>query len=320
MDNNTSYAWKIIVKCLLFLERQLRKGRHKSRRHKSSMANQQDDTTHQTATKPALEALSLGNESSLTGVKASSMAIEKGGNDRGEMCAENKIANGPAEGGRPKKSLFEITNVENSENRGDSVGNEVDDSELDDTLSESQEALSPTELKRLSSPIAQESLGEIKDKNSNGSEVSQTHSSTVGLTSRFKIVKIARVEPYKRGRWACQEFMDSSSEGKLERNPSEPKTPGPNNNAPTNYVPESRDRIIQNLPTNRQERVQQPNESNLKSVDSSSNGADSKHSNEGSPETMQGGKNGQGTVATGPNLLAAEVETKPDEVRQSGEG
>ena len=318
MDNNTSYAWKIIVKCLLFLERQLRKGRHKSRRHKSSMANQ-DDTPHQTATKPALEALSSATESYLTGVKASSMAIEKGGNDRGEMYTENKLANGPAEGGRPKKSLFEITNVENSENRGDSVGNEVEDSELDDTLSESQEALSPTELKRLGSPMAQESFGEIKDKNSNGSEVSQTHSSNVGLTSRFKIVKIARVEPYKRGRWACQEFMDSSSEGKLERNPSEPKTPGPsNNNASTNYVPESRDRIIQNLPT--KERVQQPTESNLKPVDSGSNGADSKHSNEGSHETVQGGKNVQGTVTTGPNLLAAEVETKPDEVRQSGEG
>ncbi len=132
-------------------------------------------------------------------------------NAEGIDQAPEKLLNGPEN--RPKKSLFEITSVVNTENenRGEGVGNDVDDSEFDDTLSETQEFTSPTAVRdqRLSS-------------NSNGSEAP---SAQTNATSRFKIVKIprsARTEPHKRGRWTCQEYFDPP-ETKTERTVSDPR-------------------------------------------------------------------------------------------------
>lgn len=208
MDKDTSYAAKFIVKCLLYFERQLRK-----RRHKLSMANL-DESLHQTATNSTTFEKSSNNGSYVMGVESIGQNETSVGNERGIICNENKVFNGP-EGGRPKKSLFEITSVESTSNRGESGG--IEDGELDETLTDIQEISSPLADKL---EVFNEFTGEetARDKsasaNSNGSEVSQTHTSGVGLTSRFKIVKVARAEPYRRGRWSCQEFMDTSSENK----------------------------------------------------------------------------------------------------------
>ena len=104
---------------------------------------------------------------------------------------------------RTKKSLFEITSVVNTENdfsRGESMGNDVEDSELDDTLSETPEASTPNEP-----------APDVSSKNATN------HHGQSSATSRFRIVKITRPEPYKKGRWTCHEFSDSPPENKGER-------------------------------------------------------------------------------------------------------
>ena len=218
MDKDKSYIEKFFVKCLLFLERQLQQ-----RRHKLPMANQ-DESLHQTATlSPRIERLS-SDESFYESVDHSDQSSV---NEKGEMYNELKVLNG-SESSRPKKSLFEITRVENTDNRGDSGGIDVEDIELDDTYTDLPEVSSPLENKeafRIDS-VSEESA---RDKNpggsSNGSEVAQAHTSSVGLPSRFKIVKVARAEPYKRGRWKCQENMDNSADSKVpDRNLPEART------------------------------------------------------------------------------------------------
>eukprot|EP00794_Sanderia_malayensis_P010871 gene10871-12027_t len=137
--------------------------------------------------------------------------------------ASEKLLNGPEN--RPKKSLFEITSVVNTENesRGEGLGNEVEDSEFDDTLSETQEfnITSPT-----TTPTRHPRHSSVSS--ANGNETTSGSQTNTNATSRFKIVKIprtARSEPHKRGRWTCQEFFDPPQESKIERTASESRLP-----------------------------------------------------------------------------------------------
>ena len=218
MDRNTSYATKFFVKCLLFLERQLQQ-----RRHKLSMANQ-DESLHQPASRSTTFERLSSNESYFESVGHNDTSLI---NEKGDMGNESKGING-SEGGRPKKSLFEITRVENTDNRGESGGIDNEDVELDDTFTDLPEVSSPLEggeTVRNNSVVEESGSDKNPGSSSNGSEVSQAHTSSVALTSRFKIVKVARAEPYRRGRWTCQEFMDTSSESKIsDRNLSETRT------------------------------------------------------------------------------------------------
>ena len=310
MDKDISYAAKLIAKCLLFVERQL-----KRRRHKSSMASR-DESLHQTATNSAIYEASSGNGSymvDLKSVRQNDTSVEF---EKGDMCNENKVFNGP-ESGRPKKSLFEITNVENTGNRGDGGGIDLEDAELDETLIDLHDTNSPFEAK---DGIWDDSTVEelTRDKNpsgnSNGSEVSHTPASAVGLPSRFKIVKVARAEPYKRGRWACQEFMDTTSESKLpDRNVSDAKIASGNTNT-YSLAHENRDNSGQSTFPTKQERkdVEQKIVS-----DSTQNGSDIKHSDNNSENTSET----RGGVATASNQsLIESLEAQAENLAHFVEG
>lgn len=238
MDKDISYSAKFSVKCLLYLERQLRK-----RRRKLSMANR-DESLDQTATISASYENSSNNGSCLIGLESLAKGDASFIGDKGDMCNESKVFNGP-EGSRPKKSLFEITSVESTGNRGESGGIEAEDAELDETLTDIQEVSSTFEDKSKGfsvSAVEESAKDKILSSNSNGSDVSQAHTSSVGLTSRFKIVKVARAEPYRRGRWSCQEFMDTSSEIKPpDRNVSEPRLIASNVHHAYSLAQENRD-------------------------------------------------------------------------------
>ena len=221
MDKDTSYIPKFIVKCLLFLNRQLRQ-----RRHKWSMATQ-DESLHQAATRPTPYERSSSKETYLIDFESMDDISTPLASEKGDMCHEGKAFNG-SESGRQKKSLFEITRVENTDNRGENGGIDIEDVELDDTFPDMQDVSNPgvaSDLTRSVSIPEDSSRDRNLVSSSNGSEISQAHTSSVGLTSRFKIVKVARAEPYTRGRWKCQEYMDTSTENKVtDRNLSETKT------------------------------------------------------------------------------------------------
>ncbi len=211
MDRQLLQRIHFLAECQVFLKREVFKRR---RRHKSlcscQMAMNNDNKLDRGGTsrlkelsseEPLLKELSSGEHGSFVRFET-----DIHGNEGVDHVPEKHLY-GPEN--RPKKSLFEITSVVNTENdnRGESVGNEIEDSELDDTLSETQET--PTTVfrdQRLSS-------------NPNGSEAPSLHTNT-NATSRFKIVKIprtARSEPHKRGRWTCQEYFDPPPETKIER-------------------------------------------------------------------------------------------------------
>eukprot|EP00795_Rhopilema_esculentum_P016497 gene16497-7915_t len=260
---------------------------------------------------------SSSNEPLLFGSVGSGQSNAQVLQDRGDMYTEAKVANGP-EGSRPKKSLFEITNVENTDNRGDSVGNEIEDLELDETLSEIHEVSSPTELTDTSrlSLTPEESVGDIGERipaaNANGSEATQIQSSSVSQTSRFKIVKVARAEPYKRGRWACQEFM---SESKLDRNVSEPRISLGGNNSINPQVSESREHFSQSLVFSKQENIKQGTDQYVP-VELSQNGSHNKVSKNPNPESVLDNREELSGLATGPGAVLAELETRADTLRE----
>ena len=144
-----------------------------------------------------------------------------------------------------------------------------------------------------------------RDKNlvssSNGSEISQTHTSGVGLTSRFKIVKVARAEPYTRGRWKCQEYMDTSTENKVpDRNPSETKTTSGN----TTIQPVVHD-ITVSLPAKQELK----NVEQKLSPDHAENTNDNKNCFDSSPESVPETRGG---VAASNQALIANLETQRD--------
>lgn len=148
--------------------------------------------------------------------------------------------------GKSNKSLFEITRVEA---HGESVGG--DDSELDDTLSEAHSSTSVLEsiAKDLdiektdskiekkgklnievpsSKPLTIETSNTLATAITSASSTPSNHTppltQSVDPPSRFRIVRITKPDPYKKGKWDISEFQDPQKKDETisSENPASP--------------------------------------------------------------------------------------------------
>ncbi|XP_033110343.1 uncharacterized protein LOC117111523 [Anneissia japonica] len=112
-----------------------------------------------------------------------------------------------------KKSYFQITSVKQADNSGvnnednDSM-DELDESRADDTSVISDTSKSTADLERsLRSLSPQPSNSPPLEEKSSKASVQEKGANNGNGPSRFKVVKVAHVEPVLKGRWTCKDFF-----------------------------------------------------------------------------------------------------------------
>ncbi|XP_071951613.1 uncharacterized protein [Antedon mediterranea] len=136
----------------------------------------------------------------------SSKMEEEAQNDPLDPNAELKI--------KGKKSYFQITSIKDADNSG--VNNEdidsndeLDESRADDTSIISDASKSTADLERSLrslSPQPSSNSPPLEEKSSKAS-VQDKGANNGNGPSRFKVVKVAHVEPVHKGRWTCKDFF-----------------------------------------------------------------------------------------------------------------
>ncbi|XP_038050620.1 TSC22 domain family protein 4-like [Patiria miniata] len=112
-----------------------------------------------------------------------------------------------------KKSFFQITSVtENVNDENDSM-DELDESRVDDLSTADLSKLSlQTDIEHSETEDSPNPLGAGYGINPNAAMNPNSEANGNG-PSRFKLVKVARIEPIKRGRWTCKDFPSEPQPG-----------------------------------------------------------------------------------------------------------
>lgn len=132
-------------------------------------------------------------------------------------------AKSAADGYPKKKSTFKITNIKINDLDGDSM-DDLDESHTEVTEDISSEMLDLSRSTDVDQYTPNEDMNHINSivesvSTSKESEIKDVKekTGTTDIQSRFRVVKIETKEPFHRGRWICQDYLDPQPSAATEK-------------------------------------------------------------------------------------------------------